>query len=256
MPYNFNYFDHLIDELPHLNRRKLANNTYVRRLPDDTLAIRLHDTDIIIVRPDDTFLLQSGGWRTYTTKDRINRFSPARLYQEKNHWYVWPGPTPFFEGVIVDMQGNPLNADDGKAEAAIAAEKNLEKMIHRMIRKLRACEELPEPNGGDCWGCCMVAESKRDRVGRRYGMKRLDPHERPLGGDCVWSHLEEGYLHGSLIIRAMEWAGFQPAGISIYWQSWTTSVWSKETVVRAMRRFLRHEGKRILAQREEIEHAV
>lgn len=239
MPYNFNYFDRLIDELPHLDRRKLANNTYVRRLPDDTIAIRLHDTDIVIVHPDDTFMLDSGGWRTYTTKDRINKFSPARVYQERNHWYVWPGPTPFFDGIIVDMMGKPINVDQGEADAAVAEQKKLDKQINRMIASLRKLDKLPHPNGGDCWGCFMMTDSG----------------ERPLGSDCVLGHLEDNYLHGSLIYRAMQWAGYRPEGISIHWHSWDGERgWSKEVIIRAMRRFLRHEAQRIMSMRRKAEH--
>lgn len=238
MPYNFNYFDHLIDELPHLTRRKLANNTYVRRLPDDTIAIRLHETDIVIVRPDDTFMLNSGGWRTYTTKDRINKFSPARVYQERNQWYMWPGPIPFFDGIVVNMRGEPLDVDQGEVEAALADQKKLDKWIARMIRTLRKLDTLPHPNNGDCWGCFMMTDSG----------------ERPMGTNCVLDHLKENYLHGSLIYRAMQWAGYRPEGISIHWHAWSGErSWSKETIVRVMRRFLRHEGQRIIAMQKEVE---
>lgn len=238
----FEDFDRHLDAMPHLDRRKLTHNTYLYRRPDDTLAIRLHNTDIIIVRQDNTFMLDSGGWRTVTTKDRMNRFCPARVYQERHQWYIWPGPTPFFDGIVVDLSGKPINVDEGQPEAALAEQAKLDKMINRMIKRLSKMSELPHPSNGDCWGCAMVAKDR----------------SRPMGSDCVWSHLGECYIHGSLIYRAMEWAGYRPEGIAIHWRGWQSEnrSWSKQTIIRTMRRFLRHEGQRIMRMRQEVENAV
>lgn len=238
----FDDFDRHLDAKPHLDRRKLAHNTYLHRRTDDSLAIRLHDTDIIIVRHDDTFVLDSGGWRTPTTKDRMNRFSPARVYQKNHQWYIWPGPTPFFDGIQIDIDGKPIDVDAGQPELALMEERQLNKMIDRMIRKMRKMPELPPPGNGDCMGCLMVSKDG----------------ERPLGTDCVWLHLEENYIHGALIVRAMQWAGYRPAGIAIHYRGWAQKdhSWSKNTICRTMRRFLQHEGHRIMAMRRGEEHVV
>jgi hypothetical protein len=73
--------------------RKLANNTYLHQR-GDSYAVRLHATDIVIIHPDGTFSLNTGGWFTVTTKDRINRFSPARVYSEAGVWCVWTDNDP------------------------------------------------------------------------------------------------------------------------------------------------------------------
>src|SRR5690349_8930926 len=68
--------------------RKLANNTYLQRRDDKTIAVKLHDTDVVTYTTDEKIILNSGGWRTVTTKERINTFSPLTVYQNKSIWYV------------------------------------------------------------------------------------------------------------------------------------------------------------------------
>ena len=84
-------------------RRKVGNNTYAEILHDGTVAIRLHSTDVVKIHPDDTYTLQTGGWQTVTTKDRINRYSPVRVYQRNYEWFVRLNGKeyPFMEGMVV-----------------------------------------------------------------------------------------------------------------------------------------------------------
>jgi len=60
-----------------------------------------------MIRPDGTYRLYSGGWYTLTTKDRIRRFSPCFLSQTNGVWHV--GDTPFYEGMLIDAEGNPID---------------------------------------------------------------------------------------------------------------------------------------------------
>jgi hypothetical protein len=78
-------------------RRKLGNNTYLeeRRFPGvhdasciPSYAVRLHDTDVVTLHPDGSQTLNSGGWRTVTTKDRINAYSIAGVWSERGEWKV------------------------------------------------------------------------------------------------------------------------------------------------------------------------
>jgi hypothetical protein len=48
-----------------------------------------------------------------TTKDRLNKYSPALVYQEQWEWYVgreWQGEkcVPFRDGMLVDGEGHPV----------------------------------------------------------------------------------------------------------------------------------------------------
>jgi hypothetical protein len=59
--------------------RKVANNTYLKRdhykLKD--IAVHLHSTDILIFHPNGDIWINTGGWDTPTTRDRINMFLPT-----------------------------------------------------------------------------------------------------------------------------------------------------------------------------------
>ena len=85
------------------NRRKVGNNTYAEILHDNSVGIMLHSTYVVKIHPDNTVTLQSGGWQTSTTKDRINQYSPVRVYQKKYQWFVTINGKeyPFMEGMVV-----------------------------------------------------------------------------------------------------------------------------------------------------------
>ena len=80
--------------------RKVANNTYLERRAATftikgkttgigSIALKLHNTDIMTAYPDNTVTLNTGGWRTVTTKARMNDFLPfGRIYQKDFIWYL------------------------------------------------------------------------------------------------------------------------------------------------------------------------
>jgi site-specific DNA-adenine methylase len=83
--------------------RKIGNNTYAEILHDDTVAIKLHNTYVVKINSNGTYTLNSGGWQTVTTKDRINQYSPVRVYQRDFTWYVKINSKeyPFIDGMVV-----------------------------------------------------------------------------------------------------------------------------------------------------------
>lgn len=84
-------------------RRKVGNNTYAEILSDNSVAITLHSTDVVTIHEDGTYTLRCGGWQTVTTKDRINQYSPVRVYQRNYEWFVRINgrEMPFMEGMVV-----------------------------------------------------------------------------------------------------------------------------------------------------------
>jgi len=69
--------------------KKLENNTFEVKYKNGVRAIRLHYTNIVIFYPDGTTHINSGGWLTRTTKDRINKYCGfIKVWQEKGEWYV------------------------------------------------------------------------------------------------------------------------------------------------------------------------
>jgi len=70
-------------------RWRLGNNTYLYPRGPNAFAVRYHYTDVVTIHRDGTFTLAANGWYTPTTKDRINGYSPARVYSEGGTWCVW-----------------------------------------------------------------------------------------------------------------------------------------------------------------------
>ena len=100
--YNWNNFmdaeRHMLRHEDKNNSLKIMHNTKARRYAN-TVEIQLHSTDVYRIekRHDvgDEFAhsvitLDSGGYRTTTTKDRINRFLPLgfRLVQRNWNWII------------------------------------------------------------------------------------------------------------------------------------------------------------------------
>lgn len=72
--------------------RRIGNNTYVERVGDHgEVAIRLHRTNVVTFRKDGAIDLNTGGWFTPTTKDRINAALPQRWYvaSRKGVWFLF-----------------------------------------------------------------------------------------------------------------------------------------------------------------------
>jgi len=84
------------------SRRKVGNNTYAEILPDGSVGIALHGTTVVCIHPDNSATLNTGGWHTSTTKDRMNKYSPVRVYQCKGEWYLNNNDnTPYVDGMTV-----------------------------------------------------------------------------------------------------------------------------------------------------------
>ena len=90
-------------------QRKVGNNTYAYIQADGSVAIELHGTNVVVIYPDDSVMLNSGGWRTHTTKKRINQYSPFKVYQKNYQWYL-EGGAEFEDRMIVNKDWilNPI----------------------------------------------------------------------------------------------------------------------------------------------------
>lgn len=86
------------------DRRKVGNNTYAEILSDGSVGITLHQTCVVRIYEDNTYKLSNGGWQTATTKDRINQYSPYKVYQRNHQWYVHQGDKvlPFLSGMVIE----------------------------------------------------------------------------------------------------------------------------------------------------------
>jgi len=90
-----------LKELSKTRKRKLANNTYLVIRDDGGLAVRLHNTEVVI-HYKDKIILNTNGWYTNTTKARINEFSPFSVYQRNYEWFIDDG-IPFKDNIILKV---------------------------------------------------------------------------------------------------------------------------------------------------------
>lgn len=102
--------------------RTIGNNTHVVRQENGDISIRLHHTYVVTyVAGTADIVLNSGGWRSVTTKDRINTFLPLRfrVSQRAYVWYVsdrYTGSeTEYEDGVI--LRGEPRGSYVWDADA-------------------------------------------------------------------------------------------------------------------------------------------
>lgn len=79
-------------------RKKIDHNTYLSRRIGG-YSITLYETPVVAIYDDGRYVLNSGGYRTATTKDRISKYSPVRVHQSKHVWYA--GDVPFEDGMEV-----------------------------------------------------------------------------------------------------------------------------------------------------------
>ncbi len=158
---------------------------YVR--PDGVTVTRFHETDVVMVDPDGTITLNTGGFLTPTTKLRLNDALPSGMgiYAEKGVWWLcangqaWDKDAeryPFADGMQVKPDGTILGSDP-ELPGRI---KELTKKITKFCRAINKFDRLPLPDSGDCFICRMP------------------------NPDCLEQHLDEMYIHGTLIHNAMK----------------------------------------------------
>lgn len=78
---------------------------------DGGIGVQYHRTLVAFKRLDGTVVLHSGGWRTATTKLRMNQFANQfcagayNVYQKDYNWYVSTknGDVEFFDGMEVTL---------------------------------------------------------------------------------------------------------------------------------------------------------
>ena len=98
-----------ITKLGNRSRRVLGNNTTLETDWQNNPCVVLHSTRIATYT-DAGLRVNSGGWWTSTTKDRLNKALaaaglPYRVCQESYNWYIWNIETgekaPFRDGTTL-----------------------------------------------------------------------------------------------------------------------------------------------------------
>lgn len=220
-------FEEGLAKLKGKDQKKLENNTYLVRVDNETLGVKLHNTIIVYIFKSGVYQLDTGGWRTVTTKDRFNRYSPASVHQKNNIWYIGDGI--FEDGVRVDSEGKVLTPQRGVKEVE-SKKRKLDRMVRKYIKGFgeyvirnglqvdqadKPTEQSPwkvvelvegpkplAPGPGDCWACY-------------FGITSDDALREPLGVDHLLQHMIEDdgpYFVPSLLWKAILVGGYHNPG--------------------------------------------
>jgi hypothetical protein len=181
------------------HERRYKSNTCIVEHTNGAVEVILYETPVLIFDFDNVVALDSGGWRTPTTKARMNEFLPSgfSIYQDRNEWYLQGEKDVynFADGMIIDAEGvvRGYALPDQARERA-----RLRKRILKFCRAAKdalAAGEVADPSGGDCWFCYMREASTGKPMGERSGnTEHLESHMSQ----------EEHYIVPSLLWRAVE----------------------------------------------------
>lgn len=93
--------------------KPIANNTRLHSCLDGSFEIKLHGHPIITIHPNH-IALDSCGYKTVTTKARMNTFTPVgfKVVQRKYNWYVimthmkdlLGEEVPFYDGIKIGVK--------------------------------------------------------------------------------------------------------------------------------------------------------
>ena len=181
---NYNDAKEFLENGKNKQERSIRNkkSTNIIDVGDGILGLKYHSTIVIEYYPDGNYKLNSGGWRTKTTKDRINEFTPFNVIQRNNVWYV--NGVPFKDNITINKDGSIENHLTEKDLKKVEKKRN---KIKKYVNKFAESMPVPIPNNGDCWYCLGMLESN----------------------DHLWQHIEEEYFVPSLLLNALKDNGYK-----------------------------------------------
>lgn len=221
--------DHLLNG--RATKRLAGRATVARRESDGSVAVRYHATDILTAKPDGSIILNTGGFKSATTKAKINAYLPAgtpRVWQADGLWTV--GGKGFRDGMIVGPRGGVTGAASAADDSAV---RKLVREINRHAKRCGDALPLAMPSGGDDW-FSFFATNDGKSLGEATG-----------NTEHLRSNMAEGYVVPSLVWRALVSAGYDPkrqgAVFALVFRAdgGTADRWARGLVVRAVRRYLK-----------------
>jgi hypothetical protein len=193
---------------------KLENNTYLEAREHLAIAVKLHDTDVVLLHADGRVTLNSGGWLTKTTQDRIEKYGIPHdwtIYTRRGQWLILRDHARIYndpnakqlireteiiyqDGMTIDVDGEVKGAakkQDDKKRA------DLEKLISTYVTDYMTKfwgNTLPQPGNGDPWTFAMVdQEGKLPMLGSEVDAR-----------GHLYTMMRQKYHFGSLLVRAFE----------------------------------------------------
>ena len=224
-------------------------------------GLKLHNTVIIEYYSDDSIVLLTEGWRTHTTKDRINAYTPQNVWviQENWEWYVlFTGPNGgrwvFAEGIRIYPKENRIKS--GITARELENKRALKKKIDKYITEFAEQLPLDLPSGGDCWFCLFRDEA----TGKTWGDVSSNCYcslcraDRASYHEHLHSHIggptgkEERYYVPSLAWNAMEEHGYNERNVMLMGifqhpgadrcSTFMPDKWSQHALKRALKKYL------------------
>ena len=186
---------------------KLAGSNTLRfETAAGAVCFKLHDTVVVTCHGDGRVTLNSGGWRTVTTKARMNQHAkPYRVASDRGVWTVYGEgkSVPYFDGITLP----DAFESTGKAERAAKSERAKRARVATFVKSnLKLGDPVPMPNDGDCWVCLFGMDGSPGASSEAFSASNATG--RPDPASCVAKHVEERYMHGSLVVRACRAAGY------------------------------------------------
>lgn len=211
-------------------RRRVANSIYFEQVNDQLIRLFLFKTCVMSFRPD-AIVLNSGGYRTMTTKEVINEFLPKHTYvvQFNRMWYIgttnWiPNSSEarslFYEGIAIRYDGSVV--EPRQPEDTEKAVKELKKAIKKYAQGfVEHLKDIKLPSEGDCWHCAgEIADEPGvyldDKTGNTNHYKMHMGLTRDENGD---PEEPEPYYVPSLVWRALKEKGLGDVGV-LMWLGW------------------------------------
>jgi hypothetical protein len=207
--------------------RKEAENTYLKRRGED-IALLYHTTDVATFKPNGDIILNSGGWHTLTTKERINMAlagNDKRLSQERGIWFL--GGYRFQDGITIHADGKITG---GLTETPLRekADKILKAKVKKFAQRCADSVPIDKPDAGDCWMCVMKTNKGESLGDASHDTSHLD------------SHIKENYVVPSLVLSALREAGNSDMVLSLVFNNPEKHMLdlAKERVYKSVYRFI------------------
>ncbi len=205
----------------------VARNTIEYETDIGDVVTRLHDTDIVLKRPDKSVYLDTGGWNTKTTRARINEALPRGIsvHTSKGAMHIVDGKGKaheFTQTVRVGPRGG-VTTDIQSGEAA--SYDSVRALVDRYIDRLKL-HGIPTESGGDPW---IIIDETSGKYPTDIMLAWLDDPDT-----------KEPYIFLTFIYRALKWSGHTDFGVSYQMQQFNKAdKYGRRHVCGTVRRYIR-----------------
>lgn len=211
---------------------KLGHNTYVHRTEHgghDAYGIVYHSTPIVIYSDDGRIVLNSGRYRTATTKSHMNSVLPPgiRVYQKQYDWYVSTrdGDKEFFDGMTLVNYWHDPRTVHGPASSSYhnparrrprySGREAIERLHAAQDRAVQDFEEAAAARGSVAYRGYLIRHQPHldqtwiEKDGAHIGYARDVAHARkevdglidPLGNPSKRSDASKQFFNGTLDVQ-------------------------------------------------------